>query len=92
MNITELKLDVHSKIGSKDLVVCDVISTFTTLDWEYSSTGYLVLHDGKKKAVVVEWQSGKMFFISLEELQKLVTTYKAAIASTENIIEQLTND
>jgi len=92
MNTEELKLPVHTKVGSKDFVICDAISTFTILDWEYSNTGYLVLHEGKKKAVVVEWQSGKMFFISLEELQELVVTYKTVLASTENLIEQLKND
>jgi len=92
MNITEQKLEVYNELGDNDFVICDVIATFTILDWEYSETGYLVSHNGKKRAVVLEYGIGKMIFISLEELQELVVTYKAAIASTESILEQLTND
>ena len=90
MTLKEGQIGVYLTPYSGDFVICDIISTFTVLDWCLGGVGYLVLHEGKKKVAL---ESGdEAFFVTLEDLQKRVANYKSITKETESILEQLTND
>lgn len=88
MTLKEGQIGVY--LNLEDFVICDIISTFTVLDWYLGGVGYLVLHEGKKKVAL---ESGnEAFFVTLEDLQNRVSHYKSITKETEGILEQLTND